>query len=276
MTATLQDPATYLGRLGYRTPPSPTLETLQALQLRHTSAFAFETIDTLLRRPVPVDLPTLERKLLGDGRGGYCFELNRLFLALLQHLGFEATALAGRVIEGDAPLARTHLLLLVKVDGEPYAVDVGFGGMVPTAPLRLHGEEPQATPHEPYRIVATADGYLLRTQVLGQWRDLYTFDLQRQLDIDLEMGSWYVSTHPGSPFIGQLRAARTDGPQVRKTLRDGSFAIHRIGAPSERHELADAEAVLRVLQEELGLRVPPGPALRDALQARLEATRAGG
>src|SRR5690606_39889545 len=49
MTATLQDPATYLGRLGYRTPPPPTLETLQALQLRHTSAFAFETIDTLLR-----------------------------------------------------------------------------------------------------------------------------------------------------------------------------------------------------------------------------------
>src|SRR5690606_36996060 len=200
----------------------------------------------------------------------------RLFLALLRHLGFGATALARRVREGAAPLARAQLLLLVKVEGEPYVGDVGLGGMVPTAPRRLHGEESQATPHAPDRIVATARGYLLRTQVLGQWRDLYTFDLQRQLDIDLEMGSWYVSTHPGSPFIGQLRAARTDGPQVRKTLRDGSFAIHRMGAPSERHELADAEAVLQVLQEEFGLRRPPGPALHDALQARLEATRADG
>lgn len=274
MTATLQDAAGYLARLGYRTPPPPTLEILRALQLRHTSAFAFETIDTLLRRPVAVDLPTLERKLLREGRGGYCFELNRLFLALLQHLGYEATALAGRVIEGDTPLARTHLLLLVTVEGEPYVVDAGFGGMVPTGPLRLRSQEAQATPHESFQLVDTADGHLLRTQVLGQWRDLYTFDLQRQLDVDLQMGSWYVSTHPVSPFIGQLRVACTEGPGVRKTLRDGSFAIHRMGAPSERHELADADAVLQVLREEFDLRLPPGPTLRDALALRLEATRA--
>ncbi len=274
MTTTLQDPTTYLARLGFHAAPPPTLETLQALQLRHTETFAFETIDTLLRRPVPVDLPTLERKLLHDGRGGYCFELNRLFLALLRYLGFDATALAGRVIEGDTPLARTHLLLLVAVGGVRYVVDVGFGGMVPTAPLRLDDDAAQATPHEPYRVVASGAGHLLQAQVLGQWRDLYTFDLQPQLDIDLEMGSWYVSTHPGSPFLGQLRVARTGGDGVRRTLRNGSFAVHRLGRPSERHALADADAVLQLLRTGFGLRLPPGPFLRDALQARLEADRA--
>jgi N-hydroxyarylamine O-acetyltransferase len=267
----LHDPDRYLARLGFDTPPPPTLGTLRALQLRHTSAFAFETIDTLLRQPVPVDLPALERKLLHDGRGGYCYELNRLFLALLQHLGFDARPLAARVIEGDAPLARTHLSLLVTLDGVAHIADVGFGGNVPTAPLRLHDEAVQATPHEPYRLVAVDGGHLLRVQVLGQWRDLYTFDLQPQLDVDLEMGSWYVSTHPGSPFVGQLRVARTEGPGLRKTLRNGSFAIHRLGAASQRRELADADAVLQVLRDEFGLRPPPGPALRDALRARLEA-----
>jgi N-hydroxyarylamine O-acetyltransferase len=274
MPTMLQDPARYLARLGFDAPPPPTLETLRALQLRHTSAFAFETIDTLLRRPVPVDLPTLERKLLHDGRGGYCYELNRLFLALLQHLGFEARPLAARVIEGDVPLARTHLMLRVVVDGAAHVADVGFGGMVPTAPLRLHAAGVQATPHETYRLVAAGDGHLLQAEVLGQWRDLYTFDLQPQLDADLEMGSWYVSTHPGSSFLGQLRVARTEGPGVRRTLRNGSFAIHRLGAASERRELRDADAVLQLLREAFGLRVPRDAALRDALQARLEADAA--
>lgn len=274
MPTTLQDPARYLARLGFDAPPPPTLETLRTLQLRHTSAFAFETIDTLLRRPVPVDLPTLERKLLHDGRGGYCYELNRLFLALLRHLGFEARPLAARVIEGDVPLARTHLMLLVVVDGAAHVADVGFGGMVPTAPLRLHAAGEQATPHEPYRLVAAGDGHLLQAEVLGQWRDLYTFDLQPQLDADLEMGSWYVSTHPGSSFLGQLRVARTEGPGVRRTLRNGSFAIHRLGAASERRELRDADAVLQLLREAFGLRVPRDAAVRDALQTRLEADAA--
>lgn len=269
MPDSLQDPARYLARLGFDALPPPTLQTLRALQLAHTSSFAFETIDTLLRRPVPVDLPTLERKLLHDGRGGYCFELNRLFLALLQHLGFDAHALAARVIEGEAPLARTHLLLHVAIDGASWIADVGFGGMVATAPLRLDTSAAQATPHEPYRVRERDAGYLLQAQVRDAWRDLYAFDLQRQLDIDLEMGSWYVSTHPGSPFLGELRVART-GPGQRKALRNGSFAIHRLGQPSERRRLDDADAVLEVLRDEFGLRPPAGHALREALQARLE------
>jgi N-hydroxyarylamine O-acetyltransferase len=70
MPNTLQDPARYLARLGFDTSPPPTLDSLRTLQLRHTSAFAFETIASLLRQPVPVDLPALERKLLQQGRGG--------------------------------------------------------------------------------------------------------------------------------------------------------------------------------------------------------------
>ena len=147
--STLADSAIYLRRLGFAAPPPPTLDTLRQLQPRHTAAFAFESLSTLLHRPVPIDLPSLERKILHDGRGGYCFELNRLYLALLRQLGFEARGITARVLLGrpeDAWTARTHFLALVTIDGVPLISDVGFGGMTPTGPLRLDTDEPQPTP----------------------------------------------------------------------------------------------------------------------------------
>lgn len=102
----------YLKRLGYDTPPSPTLDTLRELQSRHTATFPFETLSTMLWVPVPIDLPSVERKVLHEGRGGYCYELNNMFLALLQQLGFEARGISGRVVMGgpeDALTARSPL-----------------------------------------------------------------------------------------------------------------------------------------------------------------------
>lgn len=145
----------YLQRLGYDTPPAPTLETLAQLQLRHVSTFVFESLCTFLQVPVPIDLASVEQKVLLNGRGGYCYELNQMFLALLQELGFDARGITGRVVMGgppDALTARTHRLTLVTLDGERYITDVGFGGMVPTSPLRLDDQAPQATAHEPYQI----------------------------------------------------------------------------------------------------------------------------
>lgn len=271
MIPTLQHAYPYLQRLGYAAAPPPTLDTLRELQQRHTAEFPFETLSTLLRLPVPLDLPSLERKLLFEGRGGYCFELNRMFLALLQQLGFEARGLTGRVLmdgTADTVPARTHMLVLVEIDGESWITDVGFGGMVPTAPLQLESTEAQSTPHEVYRLESGEGLYTLRARVAGEWRPLYVFDLQRQADIDFVVGNWYVSTHPDSTFRDQLRVART-GPGWRKTLKGGSFAIHRMGAASERHALADADAVIQVLHREFGLRVPAHPDLHSKIERLL-------
>lgn len=272
----LLDVPTYLTRLGYSAPPPATLETLRELQGRHTAEFPFETLSTLLRLPVEVEPPAIQEKLLRQGRGGYCFELNRLFLLLLQALGFDARGLTGRVVmgmpEGSLP-ARTHMLVLVTLDGERYIADVGFGGMVPTGPLLLDSEAMQSTPHEPYRLELLEGTYTLRALVGEEWRAMYLFDLQAPADIDYTVGNWYVSTHPSSPFLGQLVVART-GHRQRKTLRNGSFAIHRLGEESQRVQLRDADEVLAVLRDEFGIRVPQHPELRAligqliALEAR--------
>ncbi|WP_237886305.1 arylamine N-acetyltransferase family protein [Pseudomonas sp. PGPR40] len=264
----LMNLALYLQRLGFDAPPAPTLETLRQLQLRHTGAFPFENLTTLLGEPVLIDLPSIEQKVLHDGRGGYCYELNNLFLALLQTLGFDARGITGRVVMGqpeDAWTARTHRLSLVTLDGVRYITDVGFGGMVPTAPLMLDTGAEQFTPHESYRIEPHADGYTLRANVGGEWRAMYIFDLQRQEDIDYTLGNWYVSTHPESSFVKQLMVART-GEGWRRTLNNGSFAIHRMGSESERRQVTDAEELIGLLENEFGIRVPSQEALKRVFE----------
>jgi N-hydroxyarylamine O-acetyltransferase len=259
---------TYLKRLGYSSAPPPTLETLRELQLRHSAEFPFETLSTMLHAPVPVDPPAVQDKLLRQGRGGYCFELNQLFLLLLQALDFEARGLTGRVVMGgpeDAQTARTHMLVMVTLEGLRYIADVGFGGMVPTGPLLLDSEAEQATPHEPYRLTLIDGTYTLRALVTGSWRAMYVFDLQAAADIDYTVGNWYVSTHPDSPFLGQLLVART-GHRLRKTLNNGSFAIHRLGEASERVQLRDVDAVLEVLRDEFAIQVPEHPGLRAVIE----------
>ncbi len=260
----------YLQRLGYACAPAPTLQTLQALQLRHVCTFPFENLSTLLRLPVPIDLPSVEQKVLFDGRGGYCYELNQMFLALLQALGFDARGITGRVVMGgpaDAHTARTHRLSLVTVDGVRYITDVGFGGMVPSSPLRLDTQAAQPTAHEPYRVTGDGQGsYTLWARVTEEWRGLYVFDLQEQADVDYEIGNWYVSTHPGSPFLGQLKAARL-APGVRHTLNNANYAIHYLDRPSEKRVLKSADELLEVLGAVFGIRPPLHPTLDATLEA---------
>ncbi|WP_394696167.1 arylamine N-acetyltransferase [Pseudoxanthomonas japonensis] len=273
MSPSLTDISRYLQRLDYDRPPPPTLDALRELQRRHTAAFPFETLSTLMRLPVSMDLHDIEHKLLHEGRGGYCYELNRAFLALLLAQGFDARGITGRVVMGEAEgtvTARTHLLSLVTLDGVRYTVDVGFGGMVPTASLQLDREDAQFTPHEPYRITRQGEQYLLQAQVAADWRALYVFDLQPQAEIDYVVGNWYVSTHPDSPFLDELRVART-GPGWRRTLGNGSVALHRIGHASERRALVDVEDVIAELREGFGLRVPDHPALAPAIARWLQA-----
>lgn len=263
----------YLQRLGYDTPPAPTLQTLQDLQLRHVCTFAFESLSTLMHLPVPIDLPSVEQKVLLDGRGGYCYELNQLFMALLQDLGFDVRGITGNVVMGgppDAHTSRTHRLSLIKLDGVRYISDVGFGGMVPSSPLQLDTEAVQATAHEPYRLTFNDDRYTLWAQVAGEWRGLYVFDLQWQERIDYEIGNWYVANHPDSPFVGQLKVARL-APGKRHTLNNADYAVHYLDRPSEKRTLESADEMLVVLSETFGLRVPVSAQLRPALDGLLVA-----
>lgn len=90
----------YRARIGHTGGLEPTIETLTALHRAHVLSIPFENLDILLGRPIRVDLASVQAKLVGDRRGGYCFEHNLLFAANLEHLGFEVTGLAARGVDG--------------------------------------------------------------------------------------------------------------------------------------------------------------------------------
>jgi N-hydroxyarylamine O-acetyltransferase len=260
----------YCRRIGYSGPRTPALTTVRALQVLHPRAIPFENLDTLVGRPIKLDLPSLQSKLVTSARGGYCFEQNTLFKHVLSTLGVTTTALAARVV-WERPLdelrARTHMVLLADLPEGRYLCDVGFGGLTPTAPLRLTPDVEQTTPHETFRVVALADEFAVEALVRGAWRRLYRFDLQEQQPVDIELLNFYVMGHEESPMIGRLMAARTE-PDKRLGLRNGSLSIHHASGASESRELSDPAQLRAVLRDDFAIEVPPGNEL-DAALARV-------
>lgn len=249
----------YLDRIGHVGPVDPTLETLHALVAGHGRTIPFENLDPLLGVPVDdLSAPVLTDKLVDRRRGGYCYEHNGLMGYVLEALGYGVEHLAGRVVWMSAPgaplPAMTHNVLSVTVPGEdgPFLVDVGFGGQTLTSPIRLVAGPVQQTRHEPYRIAA-ADGeqLILQAQVRGEWQPLYAFGTRPQPRIDLEVGSWYVSTHPASVFVVGLSAALVTD-DARYNLRGRNLAIHRADG-SEKIRLESATEVLDQLGERFGI-----------------------
>ena len=250
----------YLSRIGWEGTADTTVETLRALALKHPMAIPFENLDPFFRVPVSLDIAALQRKMVRDERGGYCFEHNILLGAALTAIGFDVTGLAARVmwnVPAGTVTPRSHMLLLVRAGGGPYLVDAGFGGLTLTAPLRLEPSVEQPTPHERFRLVPHGDGFVMEAHVRDEWKPLYRFDLQPQTLADYEVTSWYLCHHPRSHFISTLISARVE-PDRRYALRNTEFAIHhRSGATERRHVETPAE-LRDVLLSVFRTRVPHG------------------
>src|SRR5262245_15176377 len=185
------DLARYFERIDHRGPVAPTLENLDGIILAHLGHIPFENVDVLLGRHIELEPASIERKLIAEGRGGYCFEQNTLLCHVLESLGFRVGTLAARVRLGrprGTVAPRTHLFLRVELPEGPFLVDVGVGGLSPTSALRLELDAVQQTPHEPRRLVAEGewDGLRLRSpdaklyhqvQLDGVWQDVCEFTL---------------------------------------------------------------------------------------------------
>lgn len=264
----------YFERVGYGGPAEPTLGVLQDLTTSHTRSIPFENLDPLVGRPVDDLSPeALIDKLVHRRRGGYCYEQNGLMGCVLAEIGFRVRRLAGRVVwmqPPDAPIpAQTHTLLAVTFPGSAgsYLVDVGFGGQTPTSPLRMETGSVQQTTHEPYRLQDRGDGLVLQALVRDEWQPLYEFSTRTAPQIDLKVGSWYVSTNPSSFFVTSLMAAVIvdDG---RLNLAGRDLTVHRADG-SEKIRLTDAAAVIGVLGDRFGINVA-GVGERGVLEARID------
>jgi N-hydroxyarylamine O-acetyltransferase len=258
----------YLARIGYGGTRAPSVELLRAIHALHPAAIPFENLNPLLGWPVRLDLESLERKLVREGRGGYCFEHNLLLGHALTALGFEVVGLAARVLwnrPGDAPPPpRTHMLLRIELEGASYLADVGFGGLTPTGPLVLQPGAEQATPHEPFRLKSAGEGFVLEVRLRGSWNALYRFDLQPQLLADYEVCSWYLWNHPASHFRTNLVGSRVE-PGRRYALRNTELAVHYPGRESDRRVVTTVTELRDVLEQTIGLTLPASGEVQHAL-----------
>ena len=259
----------YLDRIAYGGPLDADLATLKALTLAHTAAIPFENIASFMGAPPRLDMASLRAKLIDDARGGYCFEQNTLFHAVLTELGFAATPLAGRVVwmqpPDRPPTPRNHMLLHVETRAGPQIVDVGFGGHIMTAPLRLAPGEVQITPTGPQRITAADGLYAVETELPTGWQPTYRFTLEPYLPVDFEPLNWFVATHSSSIFTANLLLERTT-PETRHNLFNDVYTLRRQGAAPETRRLADQADFTQVLGT--AFRLPanlPYPAIFERL-----------
>jgi N-hydroxyarylamine O-acetyltransferase len=252
----LVDLVAYFGRINYAGDRSATTAVLNALHRAHVMHIPFENLDVLLGRPIRLDLESLQAKMVNGRRGGYCFEQNALFAAVLESLGFRLTRLAARVRLGATGVRpRAHMSLLVEVDHSPWLADVGFGadGLLEPLPL-VEGRESRQGAWT-YRVIREADSWVLQSRRGEAWVDLYSFTLEPQYPIDYEVVNFFTATYPDSIFRKMLTAQRTT-LDTRFTLRNRTFTVEHAG---ELHEstLTSDDELRSVLLETFGLDIPP-------------------
>lgn len=246
----------YLRRVGYAGDVRPSYEVLASLHFAHATHIPFENLDILLGRRIHLDLDSLQTKLVAGNRGGYCFEHNLLFASVLTRVGFSVTPLAARVRHGTSQtLPRTHMTLLVELDGARWLADVGFGGEGLLHPVSLTARETRQFAWT-YRVVEDGDHWLLQSRRGDVWHDLYVFTLEAQQRVDYEMANYYTSTHPNSRFV-QTLTAQLPGPETRTILRNRELIVDR-GTALTTRIVQDDEDLLHVLADRFGLTFPPG------------------
>lgn len=245
--------AAYLRRIGYDGPLDPSLQTLESLHRAHLLAVPFENLDIHIGRPIILDDERLFRKIVEDGRGGFCYELNSVFAQLLGALGFRVTMLSAAVNSEESGLGPDfdHMALMVELE-ERWLVDVGFGDSF-RLPLRLDERGQQGQDDESFRIDIEGENLTYLRLQDREWKLQYLFTLRpRQLSDYADM-CLYHQTSPKSHFT-RKRVCTKATPEGRITLSDLRLITTLRGGRSER-KLADEEEFRAALRDHFGMNI---------------------
>lgn len=242
----------YLERINYQGPRAPTAETLRRLHLAHLLAVPFENLSIHAAEPIVLEDEALFNKVVTRRRGGFCYELNGLFAALLGALGFQVEMLSAEVARrgGGFGPAFDHMALLVTLE-ERWLVDVGFGDSF-VEPLLLDERAEQTQGPDAFRV-EEEDGrfQMLRRGAGGAWEPQYRFGLEPHVFEDYAGMCRFHQTSPESHF--------TRAPLCSLLMREGrvtlsgSRLIHTRGGERTERELSGADEYAAALDEHFGI-----------------------
>ncbi|MFG2851363.1 arylamine N-acetyltransferase [Streptomyces mirabilis] len=265
----------YLRRIGAHHPAWPTSGVLRDLHLRHLKAVPFENLSIHLGEEIVLEEKRLLDKVVGGRRGGFCYELNGAFGALLGALGFDVTLLAGRVYgeEGRLGIPYDHLALRVRtVDGGDWLADVGFGAHS-HYPLAFGARTEQVDPGGTFRVLeAGSDAAGVRgvggrrgaedLDVIRDGNPQYRLEVRPRVLGDFAAGAWWHSTSPKSHFTRSLVCSRVTEDGGRITLSGRNLTATAPDGTKEVSELATDEEVLALYRERFGIELDRVPEVR--------------
>jgi N-hydroxyarylamine O-acetyltransferase len=245
----------YLERINYDGPLAPTAETLRRLHIAHLLTVPFENLSIHAREPIVLDDEALFRKIVSRRRGGFCYELNGLFAALLRALGFEVAMLSAQVANAESNFSPDfdHMALMVLLD-EQRLVDVGFGDSF-VEPLLLNKRDPLVQRERAYRIVVDEERLVVmhrnNVDARNEWQPQYRFTLKPFQYSDYAERCEYHQTSPLSHFTRARICSRLT-PGGRITLSDMRFITTESGERFERL-VASLEEYTNILREYFGI-----------------------
>lgn len=246
----------YLARIHAPRPSAPTAEALRALTRAHLEQVPFENLEIALERRCPsLDPEDLYRKVVEQRRGGYCFELNKLFYLLLRELGYDCYCAAARIpYRRPDPRPLSHRTVVVRVEGERWLCDVGFGGPSPKGAMLLDAGE-QIVEGETFSS-REEDGVLTvyrhdpdGVHLLTSFRDAPA----PEVDFDVLNGYW--GYHPGSVFTQKLVLYRCI-PGGMLSLIGDQYACTMRGETVRSRKISGEEELASVLEGGFGLEPP--------------------
>ena len=246
------DVSQYLQRIGLSAPQTIDLDVLTTLQLAHLKAIPFENLDIHYGNSISLNLDCVYEKVINNGRGGFCYELNGLFHNLLKSLGFNAKLVSARVSRPDGSYGPEfdHLAIVVSLNYKKYLADVGFGRFAFSPILIPHGIN-ESVEESDYRIdrqgddtflVSRLDNRVLLPEYLFTQKERHLPDFQ-------EMCTHHQTSSESNFTKGKVISILTDNG--RKTLTDTQLKY--AGTNGTEASNFDPEDFEMYLEQEFGI-----------------------
>ena len=251
----LPDSKKYLERIGIASVEKADKETLDRLILAHLRSVPFENLDVYdAHADIPLGISDLYDKIVVRRRGGYCFELNAVFMALLESLGYECTSVAVRVVwHADCFMPLSHRGTIVTIDGVRYFADVGFGGPSPQGALMLDNGGEQTFGADVFVVDKSDEGTSISRLVNGARERTLLFFETPVNPVDFLALNEYTSKNKDILFRRERLLNLLTETGV-KTIGGNVLKVHSGGDTVE--EVLDTEEKFRrALQEHFGVAV---------------------
>jgi len=245
----LQD---YCARIGYTETLNADLPTLQALMRAQLFSVPFENLDVQAGKLVSLELADIVKKIVYNPRGGYCYEVNSLFAIALDAVGIDYYLVGARPMFYPTRRARTHMVVIAKINGEEYLCDTGFGSFGIRAPLALSAVNQSIQQDDDVFRLACSDGknFTLQALTKGEWVNQYGFDLYPHELLDFIPANYFNSKSPDAVFVQQFLVVKHD--ELGRTILSGN-RLRRVEKGESTLTELSPEAIFTTLKTEFGL-----------------------